>query len=223
MWFNRHSAPVSRSGTRRWSARLSALALGVLLLAVHSTEAADSIAGMPMPNLGQPPPQAPPPVSSQPPAPVAAPPAVAAPAQQDLLTVQARAELHRAQVRSGLSEAQAAQLAQGQAALESGDAAAALTQLRALNRELVHDRRSYVVQGSENLAQIAAREEIYNNELLWPLLWRANADQLKAPERVQKGMRLNVLPHPTIDEINDALAFARQNPLPAENDGGAAH
>ncbi len=44
-----------------------------------------------------------------------------------------------------------------------------------------------VVKVGENLATIAARKEVYSDSLLWPLIYKANRDQIKSPEEIFSG------------------------------------
>jgi nucleoid-associated protein YgaU len=43
---------------------------------------------------------------------------------------------------------------------------------------------SYTVRRGETLPQIAARNEIYNDASLWPLIYRANRDQIRDPKQL---------------------------------------
>ena len=44
-----------------------------------------------------------------------------------------------------------------------------------------------VVKVGENLATIAARDEVFSDALLWPLIYKANRDQIKNPEEIFVG------------------------------------
>lgn len=46
---------------------------------------------------------------------------------------------------------------------------------------------SYTVRRGETLPQISARTEIYNDSTLWPLIYRANRDQIRDPKRLWPG------------------------------------
>jgi len=62
------------------------------------------------------------------------------------------------------------------------------------------------VQAGENLATLAAREEVYGDALLWPLIYKANRDQVKNPEEIFAG-QIFVVPR---DKSNDEADAARQ-------------
>lgn len=51
---------------------------------------------------------------------------------------------------------------------------------------------SYTVRRGETLPQIAARAEIYNDASLWPLIYRANRDQIRDPKRLWPGQILTI-------------------------------
>ncbi len=51
---------------------------------------------------------------------------------------------------------------------------------------------TYTVRRGETLPQIAGRAEIYNNSSLWPLIYRANRDQIRDPKRLWPGQVLSI-------------------------------
>jgi len=51
---------------------------------------------------------------------------------------------------------------------------------------------SYRVEEGDSLWNIAARREIYLDALLWPLIYKANRDQIKDPRRVDPGQVLTI-------------------------------
>lgn len=51
---------------------------------------------------------------------------------------------------------------------------------------------SYTVHRGETLPQIAARTEIYNDASLWPLIYRANRDQIRDPKHLWPGQVLTI-------------------------------
>lgn len=51
---------------------------------------------------------------------------------------------------------------------------------------------SYTVRRGETLPQIAGRAEVYNNSSLWPLIYRANRDQIRDPKRLWPGQVLSI-------------------------------
>ena len=181
----------------------------------YSPPAADanSLAGMPLPNLptlaGPTPPDAP-----------AANTQIARADTGDLAAGQApagdqvqlaQAELRKAQDRIGLSDAQVGQLQQAQDKLAAGDSGTAFLLLQELNMQLQTETRSYVVQENESLWHVAGQQEVYGNSYLWPLVWQANKHKVKQPYQLYKGLRLTIPAHPTLQEVSEALAYSKNN------------
>lgn len=70
---------------------------------------------------------------------------------------------------------------------------------------VVRDRPlSYSVRRGETLPQIAARPEIYNEPGLWPLIYRANRDQVRDPYQLWPGQVLKIPRSYSRDEANEA-------------------
>jgi nucleoid-associated protein YgaU len=62
----------------------------------------------------------------------------------------------------------------------------------------------YVVKKSDTLPSIAARHEIYNDSYMWPLIYKANRDQIKDPKLVYVGQDLRIPRDITMEEIIEA-------------------
>jgi len=65
------------------------------------------------------------------------------------------------------------------------------------------------VRSGENLAAIAARKDVYGDALLWPLLYKANRDQIKDPKEIFVGQTL-IIPR---DKSRDEAEAARREAL----------
>ncbi|BCR04593.1 peptidoglycan-binding protein LysM [Desulfuromonas versatilis] len=72
---------------------------------------------------------------------------------------------------------------------------------------------SYTVAGSETLWTIAAREDIYLDPLLWPLIYRANRDQIKDPRHLYSGQVLTIPRQVSEKEKEEARETARQSDI----------
>jgi len=59
----------------------------------------------------------------------------------------------------------------------------------------------YVVKRNETLPSIAARHDIYNDSFMWPLIYKANRDQIKDPKVVYVGQDLKIPRDIGTDEI----------------------
>ena len=69
---------------------------------------------------------------------------------------------------------------------------------------------SYTVRRGETLPQIAARPELYNDAALWPLIYRANRDQIRDPYQLWPGQVLKIPRHFTRDEALEARRQAHR-------------
>ncbi len=67
---------------------------------------------------------------------------------------------------------------------------------------------NYTVRRGETLPQIAARTEIYNDSSLWPLIYRANRDQIRDPKHLWPGQVLKIPRHFTRDEALEAKRYS---------------
>ena len=112
---------------------------------------------------------------------------------------------------TGLSDAQLAALRAVEAQLVRGENAAALKGLKSIQAK-AQQPRPYEVRRGDTLTAIAARESVYGNSLLWPLIWEANRDTLPDPNRLRPGQKLNIRPSPSVEEVVKAIATARQYP-----------
>ncbi len=92
-------------------------------------------------------------------------------------------------------------------ASELGARAAAAKQ--ELSRESLQQQSPrYTVRRGETLPQIAARTEIYNDSSLWPLIYRANRDQIRDPRQLWPGQVLKIPRHFTRDEALEAKRYS---------------
>ncbi|MES2682424.1 MAG: LysM peptidoglycan-binding domain-containing protein [Pseudomonadota bacterium] len=126
-------------------------------------------------------------------------------------TRQAAALLKALYDTTGLNDAQLASLRAAEAQLVRGESAAAVTRLHAI-KAVTQKTRPYTVQRGDTLTAIAARENVYGNSLLWPLLWAANRDTIPNPNRLRAGQKIRIRPSPSVDEVVQAIQTARQYP-----------
>jgi nucleoid-associated protein YgaU len=66
------------------------------------------------------------------------------------------------------------------------------------------------VAAAENLMMIAARPEVYNDGQLWPLIYKANRDQIKDPKEIFPGQVLVIPRDKSREEIDAARLEAEQ-------------
>jgi len=72
---------------------------------------------------------------------------------------------------------------------------------------------SYNVGEGETLWTISAHPVVYNDGLLWPLLYQANRDQIKDPRKIFPGQALSIRRDMTQDELDDARQKARESDI----------
>lgn len=63
---------------------------------------------------------------------------------------------------------------------------------------------SHTVMRGETLPYIAALPEVYNDSSLWPLLYRANRDQIRDPNYIWPGQVLRIPRNSNREDISDA-------------------
>jgi nucleoid-associated protein YgaU len=73
---------------------------------------------------------------------------------------------------------------------------------------------SYTVKRGESLPQISARPMVYGDSTLWPLIYRANRDQIRDPRRLWPGQILRIPRNASRDEMAEARRFAQDKQMP---------
>lgn len=71
----------------------------------------------------------------------------------------------------------------------------------------------YPVNEGETLWSIAARKDVYADPLLWPIIYKANRDQIKDPRRIYTGQTLSIPRSISPSELEDAREKARQSEI----------
>lgn len=127
----------------------------------------------------------------------------------DYYATRANEELARSYSFSGLDDGQVLQLRAAEEILVTGNSRLAYGRLRTLNQQLEQRLKTYTVRSGDSLWVIAGRPEVYANSLLWPLVWQANVDVIPNPDRLRRGQVLKVRPHPSADEVAEAVRVAR--------------
>jgi nucleoid-associated protein YgaU len=69
----------------------------------------------------------------------------------------------------------------------------------------------YTVGEGETLWLIAARANVYADSLLWPLLYKANRDQIKDPAQIFPGQQLSIPRNVSEADKEDARDFAHKS------------
>lgn len=123
---------------------------------------------------------------------------------------QAQEALQQSYQFTGLSDSQLAQQKSAEALLVQGQSKPALQALQRLNEELRTGNKSYVVKSGDSLWVISGKSEVYGNPWLWPLIWQSNLQVLPNPDKLTSGQQLKIRPNPTIQEVVDAVTYARE-------------
>lgn len=98
---------------------------------------------------------------------------------------------------------------QERARTEESAKAASIPQKKSTVKEIpVQLPAYYTVRRGETLPQIAGRAEIYNDSSLWPLIYRANRDQIRDPKRLWPGQVLTVPRHFSRDDAFEARRYS---------------
>ena len=71
----------------------------------------------------------------------------------------------------------------------------------------------YTVVDGETLWTISARPEVYDDALLWPLIYKANRDQIKDPRQIFPGQVLSIPRDVPSEEMDEAREKARQSDI----------
>ncbi len=71
----------------------------------------------------------------------------------------------------------------------------------------------YTVKRGESLPMIAAQQDVYNDLNLWPLLYRANRDQISDPRHIWPGQVLRIPRNLSREDYNEARRYAQEKSL----------
>lgn len=72
---------------------------------------------------------------------------------------------------------------------------------------------THTVRRGETLPQIAQHPDVYGDSTLWPLLYRANRDQIKDPKSISAGQVLKIPRSVTKEEAAEARRYSQEHPL----------
>jgi nucleoid-associated protein YgaU len=71
----------------------------------------------------------------------------------------------------------------------------------------------HTVKRGETLPQISSLPEVYNDNMLWPLLYRANRDQIRDPRHLWPGQVLRIPRGVSREDLAEARRYAQDKPL----------
>jgi len=128
--------------------------------------------------------------------------------EQSIIEAAARAEEERL-ARQAAEAAERQRLQEQRKAAEK--AAIARTFKTIEHREpVISQPTRYTVRRGETLPQIAARNEIYNDSSLWPLIYRANRDQIRDPKHLWPGQTLKIPRNFTREQALEAQRYSNK-------------
>lgn len=70
----------------------------------------------------------------------------------------------------------------------------------------------HTVKRGETLPQIAALPEVYGDSSLWPLIYKANRDQIKDPKVLWPGQNLKIPRNMDRNDVGEARRFSQERP-----------
>ena len=117
--------------------------------------------------------------------------------------------LQEAQSAANLTNAQSVTLRSAAAALANGEGRKAYDLLTGLAAELRGDAVKYTVIRGDSLWGISARPETYNNPYQWPLIYKANRDQIKDADLIYPGQVFSVNRGASAAEVDAAVRHAK--------------
>lgn len=72
--------------------------------------------------------------------------------------------------------------------------------------------KKYIVRKGDTLWDIAGKDSIYSDSFQWPLLFKANRDQIEDPDIIEVNQELDVKTDWSSTEVNDAIQKAKDTP-----------
>lgn len=122
---------------------------------------------------------------------------------------QAGFKIQKYQGMSGLTDEQKALLAEAEGYFAQSKGREAYDAIMALEASLAASRIMYTVVTGDNLWNISAQDAIYGNPYQWPLIFKANADQIKDPDLIFPGQEFGIDRNPSMDEVSSAVSHAK--------------
>ena len=69
---------------------------------------------------------------------------------------------------------------------------------------------TYVVNKKDSLWKIAAKDSVYGDPWLWPLILKNNAEQIKRADLISPGLTLSIETEPSTSDVDAAMQYAKQ-------------
>jgi LysM repeat protein len=110
---------------------------------------------------------------------------------------------------SGLSAAQQSTLSDANKAIHNAEGRKAYDLLTPLITELSTANVQYQVVRGDSLWSIAGKQEVYDNPYEWPLIYKANRDQIKDADLIYPGQDFSINRNPAAAELEMAINHAK--------------
>lgn len=117
--------------------------------------------------------------------------------------------IEKLRARKGLNADQQARLRQAEEAYRNAEGRRAYDLASALLEELRNATVEYTVVRGDSLWKISGRAEIYDDPYRWPLIFKANADQIRDADLIYPGQVFTIDMNPSPDEVAAAVRHAR--------------
>ena len=110
---------------------------------------------------------------------------------------------------SGLSAAQQSTLSDANKAIHNAEGRKAYDLLTPLITELSTANVQYQVVRGDSLWSIAGKQEVYDNPYEWPLIYKANRDQIKDADLIYPGQDFSINRNPAAADLEMAINPAK--------------
>ncbi|MCG8433031.1 MAG: LysM peptidoglycan-binding domain-containing protein [Gammaproteobacteria bacterium] len=122
---------------------------------------------------------------------------------------QARSLLDEVRGFSGLNADQQARLSAAEAAIANNEGRRAHDILSALVAELRAAKMTYSVMRGDSLWGISGKSEVYGDPYQWPLIYKANASQIRDADLIYPGQKFEIDKNPSSGARDAAINHAR--------------
>ncbi len=72
--------------------------------------------------------------------------------------------------------------------------------------------QKYVVRKGDTLWAISGRSEVYSDPFQWPLIFKANRDQIQDPDEIEVDQVFSIQKDPSSDQVKNARRLAGDTP-----------
>ncbi|MEN8763133.1 MAG: LysM peptidoglycan-binding domain-containing protein [Thiogranum sp.] len=122
---------------------------------------------------------------------------------------QAKAMFKEASAVQGLNASQQNALSEADKAIRNAEGRKAYDLLTPLLAEIRAASMQYEVVSGDSLWAISGKPETYNNPYQWPLIFKANRDQIKDADLIHPGQTFDVDRNPSASDLESAVNHAR--------------